>query len=408
MCWCGQMTAEGPVADRAAFGMAEFTGSEEGRGPLFDVTRVPFEGDHLPVGVGPQGDKAAAPIPLDIPKAVPLMALRVGSRMIVSIPGEMTAEMGRRVRAAVLGATAGSGVERAVISGLANEYADYFTTPEEYDAQHYEGAATVYGRASSLALQQVLVDLTGDLVGGRPAPAPYAYDPRNGVNADAAPFSPGAGSGSAVAQPADARRLGHPTFSWQGGPRGLDRPLDRAFVVLQRLSPDAQAAGGQSWRSVDSDLGLDVLWTVDDDGVYRAEWEPRLNAALGSYRFLVTANRYRLTSSPFSLRPSTALSIHRLSSAPGTVAIELDYPAAVSHEAVGDPAGDSTADLTYRPAAARGGSVTFLVNGRQVTVQSSSNVFTVPANPGDQIVVAPGAAVDLFGNRNGTGLSFSA
>src|SRR4051794_13149827 len=29
MCWCGQDTQDGPVADRGAFGLAEFTGSEE-------------------------------------------------------------------------------------------------------------------------------------------------------------------------------------------------------------------------------------------------------------------------------------------------------------------------------------------------------------------------------------------
>src|SRR5437763_5617684 len=123
MCFCGQDTSAGPVADKGAFGMAEFTGAEEGRGPLFDITRRPFEGDALPIGGshvpivsdqtgvgGPQGDKAQAPIPLDIPKAVPLMTLRIGDRVIASIPGEMTEDMGRRVRAAVTDAAKGSGV----------------------------------------------------------------------------------------------------------------------------------------------------------------------------------------------------------------------------------------------------------------------------------------------------------
>src|SRR3954451_8591803 len=219
MCFCGQQTKAGPVADAGKFGQAEFTGSEEGRGPLYDVTRVPFEGDHLPVGAGPQGDKIQAPIPLDIPKAVPLMALRVGDRMIVSIPGEMTAEMGRRVRQAVVRAAQGHGVERAVISGLANEYADYFTTPEEYDAQHYEGAATVYGRASSVALQETLVKLTRALVTGSDAPTPYSYDPRNGVGTHAPPFPRGAKDGKLIEQPPRrAQRLLHPTVVWQGAP----------------------------------------------------------------------------------------------------------------------------------------------------------------------------------------------
>src|SRR5947208_4723433 len=78
MCWCGQQTAAGAVADQGAFGLPEFTGSEEGRGPLFDLTRVPFEGHHLAVGAGPQGAEIATPITVDIPNAVPLLAVRTG------------------------------------------------------------------------------------------------------------------------------------------------------------------------------------------------------------------------------------------------------------------------------------------------------------------------------------------
>ena len=37
MCFCGQQTAAGPVANKGVFGQAEFTGSEEGRGPLYDA-----------------------------------------------------------------------------------------------------------------------------------------------------------------------------------------------------------------------------------------------------------------------------------------------------------------------------------------------------------------------------------
>src|SRR5205807_6260415 len=60
----------------------------------------------LPILIsGPQGDKINSEIPLTIPAAVPMMAIRLGSRLIASIPGEMTVEMGRRVRAAVLGAS---------------------------------------------------------------------------------------------------------------------------------------------------------------------------------------------------------------------------------------------------------------------------------------------------------------
>src|SRR4051794_3234101 len=153
------------------------------------------------------------------------MALRVADRLIVSVPGEMTSEMGRRLRKSVLDASAGTGGTTTVIAGLANEYADYFTTPEEYDAQHYEGGATIYGRASSVALQEALTALTKTLGKGDPAPKPYAYDPTNGVPAGGAAFPAGAASGKITVQPAArAARLGHPALEWQGGQRGFDRP----------------------------------------------------------------------------------------------------------------------------------------------------------------------------------------
>ena len=269
MCWCGQQTAAGPVADEGMFGLPQFTGSEEGRGPLFDVTGVPFEGHHLPVGVGPPRRQDRRPAPGRHPRrgaADGAADRRADDRLDPRRDDRRDGAPGARARSPTPPAAPAS--PSAVISGLANEYIDYFTTPQEYDAQHYEGGATIYGRASGVALQEVLVELTRSLVQGRPAPPPYPYDPRNGVDDNAAPFSLGAASATAAGQHTGAWRLGRPSFSWQGGLRGFDRPLDRAFVQIQRPA----ANGG--WRTVDSDLGLAVLWRVDEDGLYRARWEP--------------------------------------------------------------------------------------------------------------------------------------
>ena len=41
-----------------------------------------------------------------------------------------------------------------VIAGLANTYADYITTPEEYSVQRYEGASTIYGPYTLVAYIQ--------------------------------------------------------------------------------------------------------------------------------------------------------------------------------------------------------------------------------------------------------------
>src|SRR5207244_2502915 len=211
-----------------------------------------------------------------VPTAVPLMALRVGDRLIVSIPGEMTVGMGRRVRAAVVAAAgAQSGIHAAVISGLANEYLSYFTTPEEYEQQHYEGGSTLYGEYSSNLLIERSAELASRLVTGRPAQPAYAYDPRDGVRMFAPPFPTGSNAASIATQPKPAERVSRALFSWKGGHRGFDRPLDRPFVTVRRMV-------GGAWRPVADDLGLSILWKVHD-GRYTALWQVPLDAVVGSY-----------------------------------------------------------------------------------------------------------------------------
>ncbi len=300
VCFCGQETADGPVDSRAVPGVPFLTGSEEGRGPLFDITRTPLEGQRSLVSSGPQGHKLGLPVTSEssYPKAVPLFVVRVADRLVISFPGEATVEVGRRARAAVLQAAAGRGFAGAVVAGLANEYIQYFTTPEEYDRQHYEGGSTEYGRASSTLLTEQLAELTGRLARGEPAQEAYAFDPRNGVEPNGQPFGTGSESGSIVRQPDPAVPPGaQAVFIWQGGPRGLDRPLDTPFVTIQRQQ-------GGHWRTATDDLGLQIVWTVDDDGQYRMHWEVPRDATSGDYRVVVTANRYRLRSNPFRVDPA--------------------------------------------------------------------------------------------------------
>ncbi|MEA2350823.1 MAG: neutral ceramidase [Thermoleophilaceae bacterium] len=384
VCFCGQETDVGPVDNTAEIGLPLFTGSEEGRGPLYDETHVPFEGRTSPVATGPQGDKINGHVPTDVPKAVPLVALRVADRLIVTIPGEMTVEMGRRVRTAVLNAARSAGVHRAVISGLANEYLQYFTTPEEYDRQHYEGGSTLYGRASSNLLKLSLVDLTKTLVRGKSAPKAYPYDPRNGLVPNSTPFPSGAASASTAAQPSTTQRLDRAEFSWTGGPRGEDRPLDRAFVAVQRKTK-------RGWLTKDSDLGLRMLWDVDDNGTYRAFWEVPQSAPKGRYRFVVTANRYGIVSRAFKVIPSTAVKVRRYTGRhpKGFIGVTLAYPAPVVNQ-----------DLTYRPPI-HAGRVQFRVAGKKRTVRiKSGGVFFVKPGSANGVLIPAGAARDRFGNRN--------
>ncbi|MFL5842896.1 MAG: neutral/alkaline non-lysosomal ceramidase N-terminal domain-containing protein [Thermoleophilaceae bacterium] len=320
VCFCG---GEGSDS-HAVTGLPLFTGSEEGRGPLYDVTHTPFEGRTGPER-GAQGDKIQVTDQTGgVPQAVPVVALRIGDRMIVSVPGEMTVEMGRRIRNAVVEATKSAGIKRAVISGLANEYLQYFTTPEEYERQHYEGGSTLYGKDSSLLLQAADTDLATDLVEGKPAPTPYAFDPTNGVQPDGPAFPDGADRGEPQQQPGGVQRLQQAEFHWSGGQRGYDRPVDKAFVTIQRRGADKR------WHHVTNDLGLQIIWSVDQDGGYDARWEVPLSQRTGSYRFVVTAKKYQLASKPFRVTPSTNLT--------ATSDGRLRYPAPVVNR-----------DITYRP-----------------------------------------------------------
>ena len=145
VCFCGQETEGGAVAEEPSVGFPFLTGSEENRGPLYDETHVNHEGNRLPADMGAQGRKiqALGPPEATFPTAVPLMTIRLGDRLLASVPGEMSVEMGRRTRTAVLGAARPLGVRRVVLAGYANEYVHYFVTPEEYEQQHYEGGSTL-------------------------------------------------------------------------------------------------------------------------------------------------------------------------------------------------------------------------------------------------------------------------
>ncbi|MEK6228259.1 MAG: neutral/alkaline non-lysosomal ceramidase N-terminal domain-containing protein [Actinomycetota bacterium] len=389
VCFCGQEVEGGTVADESQVGIPFLTGSEEERGPLFDVTQEHFEGRRAPAGMDPHGRKIFPPgAGGGVPNGVPLMAVRVGRRMIVSLPGEGTKEVGERIRVAAGAAIAGSGVEKVVLSGLANEFVLYFTTPEEYEKQHYEGGNTHFGRLSSVLMRNEIAKLAGSLARGQAAPAPYPFDPTNGVIPDGAPYSSGAAGGTATGQPASAyARLQHATFSWKGGPKGLDRPVDRAFVTAQRRK-------GKRRVRADSDLGLAMLWTVTDDGLHSVKWEIPLDAKPGRYRLLVTAKRYRLASRPFRVGVTRALKVFGVPARRGRVAVGLQYPGA-----------RRDIDLTHRPQYSRGGVVRFRVGRRIVRVKrKKGRFFSVRAPRGRSVTVPAGAGRDRFGNRNGAAL----
>jgi hypothetical protein len=379
-CFCGRDTATGKVDTQGREGIGFLTGSEEGRGPLYDLTGVPLEGRTSPIDDPVQGNKIVTPAG-NPPAAVPISVVRIGDHVVAALPGEPTKEVGARVKQALLGTLGSTGVRGAVIAGLAGDYIQYISTPEEYGQQSYEGASTLYGKNEGTFLQEQLVDLAKRMAAGQAAPDPYALDPSYGVKPDGAPYPAGADHGTTVHEPPrQVDRLGHASFGWQGGPSGNDMPVDRAFVSAQRRDRRGH------WRTVDTDLGLDFLWRVDDAGRYDATWEVPLTVPAGTYRLRVTAARYELASRPFAVGPAQTLAPVLRDGK-----LRLTYPEPVVN-----------VDLTARPAAASGGRVTYRLGGRAHTVRLRRGTgFAVPAGA----TIAAGSARDRYGNRNGAAVT---
>lgn len=340
-CFCGRTIDAETVDDKGVVGLPFLTGSEEARGPLYDETQDNYEGRRLPVGVGPQSRKIQAVQPPvgDFAKAFPLIVVRIGDYAMATLPGEATAAVGKQVRKAVQsGFAASSGVKGVALIGYANEYLHYFTTPQEYDMQHYEGGSVLYGKYSSPLVAHDLKVLAGQLDTGAPATAAVPFDARNGVVPNTEPFGDGAAKGTVTKQPETTPRIERAAFAWQGGPKGLDMPLDKAFITVQRK-------GKRVWRRYTDDLGIQLVWRIDDNGLYTAEWQVPVGVRLGKYRFVVTANKYKLTSKPFAVVRSTAL---KLSDAgPGRVAVK--YPPVDILKDLTSRRPKARADLTVKP-----------------------------------------------------------
>src|SRR5262245_35268068 len=97
-----------------------------------------------------------------LPAEAPLAVHQVGGVLFVTLPGEFTTIMGRRVVASVAEAAKWP-PERVALVGLANEYLSYFATPEEYALQHYEGASTLWGPQAGPLLGRRLALLAATL-----------------------------------------------------------------------------------------------------------------------------------------------------------------------------------------------------------------------------------------------------
>ena len=105
-----------------------------------------------------------------LPQVFQFGVYRLGDVLMGSVPVEPTTEVGALIRETLL-MSAPDGVERALAVSLANGYASYVASAEEYGAQHYEGGSTLYGPNTAEMLAYELGQLATSLRSGNPTVA---------------------------------------------------------------------------------------------------------------------------------------------------------------------------------------------------------------------------------------------
>lgn len=288
----------------AAVGISMLAGTEDGRGfgdEGFSCQDVRDLWSAFTCAATTTACQAEKPIVLEMgtvqpypwtPEVLPLQVVRLGSLALVATPFEPTTMAGRRLREAVQAELAPAGVDRVVIAGLANAYAGYVATREEYAAQHYEGASTHFGPWTLAGYQQEFRRLAAALrTGAAVDPGPTPRDLtccqttlQTGVVFDDKPLW--VGFGSVYRNVAASYRVGQTarvTF-WGGHPKN-DPRIQGTFLAVERRV-------GSSWITVARDHDWETRYRWERNNCFptfacshaTVEWDVPSDAPSGVYR----------------------------------------------------------------------------------------------------------------------------
>jgi neutral ceramidase len=237
-----------------------------------------------------------------VAERVPVQLLRLGPLYLIGIPGEVTITAGLRLRRTVA-AIVGAELENVLVAGYSNGYIHYVTTPEEYDAQRYEGASTLFGRWELPALAQTVALLATAMHDGSipPMGSPttdlsHRYRAhRERAVPDAPP--PGLSFGDVVVAPRAAYAPGQRVkVTFVGAHPGNDLHRGGTFLEVQRaestawptVADDGDWATRFLWRRVaKSGSEVTILWDIPAGtvaGRYRIRYSGEANDASGALR----------------------------------------------------------------------------------------------------------------------------
>ncbi len=226
------------------------------------------------------------------PPMLPLQIIKLGSVLLVAHPGEMTTVAGMRLRDTV-GKVLGidQGIRHIVVATYANGFASYTTTAEEYEAQHYEGASTLFGPWTLPAFQQenerlaaALRDRADVVNGGQPEELPVEEIKKVKsvwVRPDSALSNLDYGEFDET--PNSSYRKGETVrFGFVAGHPNRDLRSGGTYFVIER-----EVNG--SWERVftDNDFNTQLHWHMRSQAsVIRVEWEITDRVVPGTYRIV--------------------------------------------------------------------------------------------------------------------------
>jgi neutral ceramidase len=175
------------ICDRPRIGLSTAAGADDGYSRFYGARCLGL----FPAGIEDGGQAAGAPKGCQrekktwlnigvsahgLPEYGPLTALRLGDRLLLTVPGEPTTMTGVQIqrtaadsiRAARTRWAGGllsedSVYRHAIVLGHTNGFIQYVTTDAEYSAQEYEGGSTLYGPGEATALARALGHLAAEL-----------------------------------------------------------------------------------------------------------------------------------------------------------------------------------------------------------------------------------------------------
>jgi neutral ceramidase len=286
----------GPDGRTIFYDLGYKTGERSYRRTEHGSKRPPFTVDikKANISIGRSGTRCNPPA-----KKAPVGVYRIGRTVIASVPGEPSTIMGDRIRRLV--AEKIDDERQVLLAGLAGGYVSYFPTPEEYDAQFYEGGAEYFGPGSGALVAAKLGELADKLKGEEEERKRRAYSYSAGPpiafrlrDVGWPPYHVDDGLRH-VAQDLETRfpKRDFPTYCWvdalprlkhhldqlvreEDGDPDNDRPDDQNICrrnvpevsIHRKGSPNAVVRGGRSQDSEGTDL-VTLAVTVSSD---RAEW----------------------------------------------------------------------------------------------------------------------------------------